>query len=72
MDSNAKYKARADRKQKHVDFKVGDYVWVVLTKNRFPTGSYNKLSTKKIAPLEIIEKINQNAYKLKLTSHIRT
>ncbi|GJS71809.1 putative reverse transcriptase domain-containing protein [Tanacetum coccineum] len=34
-------------------------------------GEYNKLSTKKIGPLEIIEKIDSNAYRLKLPSHIR-
>lgn len=34
-------------------------------------GEYNKLSTRKKGPLEIIEKINLNAYRLKLLSHIR-
>ncbi|PKI37872.1 hypothetical protein CRG98_041733 [Punica granatum] len=33
---------------------------------------YNKLSTRKIGPVEVIEKINSNAYRLKLPSHIRT
>ncbi|KAH9751433.1 hypothetical protein KPL71_014293 [Citrus sinensis] len=40
--------------------------------DRFLVGEYNKLSAKKIGPLEIIEKINPNAYRLKLPSHIRT
>ena len=35
-------------------------------------GDYNKLSAKKIGPVEIIEKINPNAYRLKLPTHIRT
>ena len=35
-------------------------------------GDYNKLSTKKIDPVEIVEKINPNAYRLKLPSHICT
>ena len=47
-------------------------MWAVLTKDRFPVGEYNKLSAKKIGPMEIIEKINSNAYRLKLPSHIRT
>ncbi|GJZ40723.1 retrotransposon protein, putative, ty1-copia subclass [Tanacetum coccineum] len=38
---------------------------------RFPVGEYNKLSSEKIDPLEIVEKINSNAYRLKLPSHIR-
>ena len=35
-------------------------------------GDYNKLSTNNSRPVEIIEKINLNAYRLKLPSHIRT
>nr|GEV94334.1 hypothetical protein [Tanacetum cinerariifolium] len=48
-----------------------DFVWAVLTKDRFSVGEYNKLSAKKIGPLEIVEKINPNAYRLKLPSHIK-
>ena len=47
-------------------------MWAVLTKERFPVGEYNKLSAKKIGPVEIIEKINRNTYRLKLPSHKRT
>ncbi|GJS40875.1 hypothetical protein Tco_0565918 [Tanacetum coccineum] len=43
----------------------------VITKDHFPIGEYNNLSAKKIGPLEIIKKINSNAYRLKLPSHIR-
>ncbi|GJS37661.1 putative nucleotidyltransferase, ribonuclease H [Tanacetum coccineum] len=39
--------------------------------DRFPVGEYNKLSAKKIGPLEIVEKINSNAYRVKLPSYIR-
>ena len=35
-------------------------------------GDYKKLFAKKIGHVEIIEKINLNAYRLKLPSHIRT
>nr|GEU77556.1 putative reverse transcriptase domain-containing protein [Tanacetum cinerariifolium] len=69
--ANSKYKQDADQKRRHVDFEAGDFVWAVLTKNRFPVGEYNKLLAKKISPLEIVEKINSNAYRLKLPSHIR-
>ena len=67
-----KYKELADRKRRHVEFDMGDYVWAVLTKDRFSVGEYNKLSARKIGPLEIVEKINPNAYRLKLPSHICT
>lgn len=69
--ANSKYKQDADQKRRHVDFEVGDFVWAVLTKDRFSVGEYNKLSAKKIGPLEILDKINSNAYRLKLPSHIR-
>ncbi|GJT07732.1 putative reverse transcriptase domain-containing protein [Tanacetum coccineum] len=67
----SKYKQDADHKRRHVDFEEGDFVWAVLTKDRFLVGEYNKLSAKKIGLLEIVEKINSNAYRLKFPSHIR-
>ncbi|GJY82552.1 putative nucleotidyltransferase, ribonuclease H [Tanacetum coccineum] len=69
--ANSIYKQDADHKRRHVDFKEGDFVWAVLTKYRFPVEEYNKLSAKKISPLEILEKINSNTYRQKLPSHIR-
>ncbi|GJX07157.1 putative nucleotidyltransferase, ribonuclease H [Tanacetum coccineum] len=39
--------------------------------DRFHVTEYNKLSVKKIGPLKIVEKINSNAYHLKLPSHVR-
>ncbi|XP_022899369.1 uncharacterized protein LOC111412675 [Olea europaea var. sylvestris] len=68
----AEYKRVADLKRRHVEFEVGDFVWTVLTKDHVPAHEYNKLTAKKIGPLEVIEKINPNAYRLKLLSHIRT
>ncbi|KAI3709992.1 hypothetical protein L2E82_39765 [Cichorium intybus] len=70
--ANAKYKFHADKRRRHVEFEVGDFVWAILTKDRFSTGDYNKLKSKKIGPVEILEKINPNAYRLKLPSHVRT
>ncbi|GKE90601.1 hypothetical protein Tco_1571696, partial [Tanacetum coccineum] len=69
--ANSKYKQDADHKRRHVDFEEGDFVWAVLTKDRFPIGEYNKLSAKKVGSVEIVEKINSNAYHLKLPSYIR-
>lgn len=47
-------------------------MWVVLTKDRFIACEYNKLSARKIGPVEVLEKINPNAYRLKQPSHLRT
>ncbi|KAL6211490.1 hypothetical protein ACLB2K_016715 [Fragaria x ananassa] len=71
-EANAKYKQAADVKRRHVEFEVGDFVWVVLTKDRFLVGEYNKLAARKVGPVEILEKINPNAYHLRLPSHICT
>ncbi|GKA63332.1 putative nucleotidyltransferase, ribonuclease H [Tanacetum coccineum] len=43
------------------------------SKDRFScSAEYNKLAAKKIGPVEIVEKINPNAYRLRLPSHVRT
>lgn len=61
----------ADRHRRDVQFNVGDKVWAVLTKDRFPAHEYNKLKARKIGPLEVLEKINVNAYYLALPPHVR-
>ncbi|KAG7532368.1 Zinc finger CCHC-type [Arabidopsis thaliana x Arabidopsis arenosa] len=44
----------------------------VLGLPRTQRGTFNKLKARKIGPLEILEKINNNAYRLHLPPHIRT
>jgi len=70
QESTAKYKASADKKRA-IEFDGGDFACAVLTKDHFLVGEYNKLAGK-IGPIEIIEKINFNAYRLKHLSNIRT
>ncbi|KAL2492166.1 Nucleotidyltransferase family protein [Abeliophyllum distichum] len=67
MAAMGKYKKAVDGHRGHVEFEVGDFVWAVLTKDRFPAHEYNKLSSRKIGPLEIVEKINLNALSPKAT-----
>ncbi|KAJ0937806.1 putative nucleotidyltransferase, Ribonuclease H [Helianthus annuus] len=69
-NASSKYKQAADQKRRQVDFEKGYFVWAILPKDRFSIGEYNKLSAKKIGPVEIVQKINSNAYRLKLPSHI--
>lgn len=60
--SSAIYKESADRHRQDVQFKVVDHVWAVLTRERFPPGEYKKLKSRKVCPLEVLEKISSNAY----------
>ncbi|KAE8672958.1 putative CCCH-type zinc finger family protein [Hibiscus syriacus] len=71
-ESNTKYKTRVDNHRRQVLFDVGDFVWAVLTRDRFPVGEYNKLKDRKIGPYEVVQKINDNAYRLRLPSHLKT
>jgi hypothetical protein len=68
----AKYKAEVNRKRHPLEFKEGDFVWAVLTKDQFAFGEYNKLVALKISQVKIVKKINPNVYKLKFPSHIKT
>lgn len=70
--STSKYKTAADRKRRELIFSPGDLVWVVLTRDRLPASEYNKLKSRKIGPIEILERINPNAYRLRLPQHLRT
>ncbi|KAE8704407.1 General regulatory factor 9, MU isoform 1 [Hibiscus syriacus] len=71
-ESNTKYKTRVDNHRRQVLFDVGDFVWVVLTRDRLLVGEYNNLKDRKIGPCEVVQKINDNAYRLRLPSHLKT
>jgi hypothetical protein len=63
---NVKYKVAGDRGRKHVVFQVGDLVWLHLRKDHFPDLCKSKLMPCVDGPFKVIEKINDNAYKLEL------
>ena len=69
-NSNAKYKAAADKQQRKQLFAVGDQVMVFLRRERFPLGQYNKLQSKKCRPYQIVKKINDNVYVVALPDSI--
>ena len=70
--SSSKYKQAADTHRRRLVFEVGDFVWAYLTRDRMPAHAYNKLKAKKIGPLEVLERINDNAYRLRLPDDINT
>ncbi|KAG2267137.1 hypothetical protein Bca52824_074216 [Brassica carinata] len=72
QSSSSKYKAASDSHRRRVLFEVGDQVWAFLTKDRMPAHAYNKLKAKKIGPLTVLERINDNVYRLQLPAHITT
>ena len=47
-------------------FESGDWVWIQMRKERFPVQRCNKLLPKGDGPFQVMEHINDNAYKLDL------
>ena len=60
------YTAQANKHKREKLFKPGDLVWIHLRKERFPTKRKTKLMPRADGPFEILEKINDNAYKVEL------
>lgn len=70
--STIKYKTDADSHRRRVVFDEGDLVWVHLTRDRLPAREYNKLHSKKVGPLRIAARINDNVYRIVLPADMTT
>ena len=69
IEKKGKYVAdRVNKKRKEVLFRPGDMVWVHFRKDKFPTLRKSKLMSKGAGPYKVLEKINDNAYKIDLPS----
>ncbi|KAG7563749.1 Retrotransposon gag domain [Arabidopsis suecica] len=68
---NADNKRKADRGRKEMLFEPGDWVWLHMRPERFPTQRASKLAPRGDGPFKILEKINDNAYRLELPSEVK-
>ena len=64
--SNASYQAKSSKHKKKVIFQPRNLVWVYLRKDRFPQKRRSKLSSRADGPFEILERINNNAYRVEV------
>ena len=60
------YVRQANKDRKEVLFEVGDLVWVHLRKDRFPSLRQSKLKPRADGPFQVLERINDNAYRIEL------
>jgi hypothetical protein len=62
---NETYKTTGSKGRKEVKLEPGDLVWLHLRKDHFPKLRKSKLMSRADGPFKILEKVNDNAYKLK-------
>ncbi len=60
------YAQKANKGQKRIIFEPGDWVWVHMRKERFPAQRRSKLLPRGDGPFQVLERINDNSYKLDL------
>ena len=63
---NKRYIRAANKHIKHVEFHVGDLVWIHLINERFPQGKFGKLKLKADGPFKVLKRIGKNAYEIEL------
>jgi translation initiation factor IF-1 len=63
---NEKYRIAGSKGRKEVKLEPGDLVWLHLGKEQFSDLRKSKLMSRADGPFKILEKINDNAYKLEL------
>ncbi|GJW89313.1 multiprotein-bridging factor 1a [Tanacetum coccineum] len=66
---NQKYAKQANKHRKLLTFKVGDLVWIHMSKERFPPRRNAKLKQRGDGPFRIMQCMGDNAYKVELPGH---
>jgi hypothetical protein len=69
---NEQYANKANKGRRQVIFEPGDWVWVYMRKERFPARRRSKLHPRGDGPFQVLERINDNAYKLDLPGEYNT
>jgi len=64
--TNEAYRAQVNKRKKRMVFQPGDLVWIHLRKERFPSKRKNKLMPRADGPFDVLERINDNAYRVDL------
>jgi len=64
--ANMSYSAQANKHRRPRVFQPGDLVWIHLRKERFPAQRKTKLMPRADGPFEVLERINDNAYRIDL------
>jgi hypothetical protein len=60
------YATQANKGRRQLVFEPGDWVWLHMRKERFPAKRRSKLLPRVDGPFQVLERINDNAYKLDL------
>jgi hypothetical protein len=64
---NEQYANKANKGRRQIIFEPGDWVWVHMRKERFPVRRRSMLHPRGDGPFQVLERINDNAYKLDLS-----
>ena len=63
---NLKVSQQANKGHVRVVFEPSDWVWVYFRKERFPELCKSKLNPRGDGPFQVLERVNDNAYKIDL------
>ena len=68
MKKNENYVNQDNKGRKKIVFELGDWIWVHMRKERFPEQRKSKIQPRGDDPFKVLERINDNAYKVYLTN----